>query len=304
MKPDDCSLDLAAYETIRQHATLALRRAGGFGCFPTPVDEVLEQADLVVADEAALDERFLAKLRRKASGALRSAISKVRGVLDVVARLVYLDRTLYVAKQTFLKLHETGHAVLPHQRKLYALVEDCEMTIAPEVSEQFDREANVFATEVLFQIDGFITEVCDEPMGILVPVRASKKYGASIYASVRQYVCKHPRACCVLVIDPPVLQAGHGFVATLRRVVTSQEFDRQLGPLKWPERFTPGDDVGALIPIGIRRMSRPRSFPLVSAGGSRHECVAEAFTQGRQVFVLFHTIASLSRKRVLLQQQP
>ena len=62
-------------------------------------------------------------------------------------------------KQTFLKLHETAHAVLPHQRKLYAFVEDCEKTLSREVSEQFDRKANVFAADVVFQLDGLLEEL-------------------------------------------------------------------------------------------------------------------------------------------------
>src|SRR6185369_13111092 len=104
---------------------------------------------------------FLAKLRQKAGSALRRALSKVLGVLDVVARIVYLDRSLYLVKQTFLKLHETAHAILPWQRKIYAVTEDCEKTLAPEISEVFEREANVFASDVLFQLDAFTNEAND-----------------------------------------------------------------------------------------------------------------------------------------------
>jgi len=300
VKPDDCSLDPDDYAAIRKHAKLVLEGAGALGRFPTPVNDVMEHAKVVVAEKEELDAGFVEKMRRKAAGALKRAISKIRGVLDVIGRIAYIDQTLYVVKQTFLKLHETAHAVLPHQRKLYALVEDCEKTIAPDVSEQFDREANVFAAEVLFQLDSFIDEVRDEFFGILVPVRASKRYGASIYASVRQYVCKHHRACCVLVINPPVLIEGHGFVAELRRVVTSPSFDETFGQLSWPRQFTPGDDVGAMIPVNGRKMSRPRTLVLVDANGFRHECVAESFTQGKQVFVLIHAVATLTRTTVIL----
>ena len=48
-----------------------------------------------------------------------------------------------------------------------------------DVADLFDREANVFATEVLFQLDNFINETNDQEFGIFVPVRTSKKYGAS-----------------------------------------------------------------------------------------------------------------------------
>lgn len=297
MKPDDCSLHPAEYAHVRKHAQLALEGASALGRFPTPVSDVMDHAKVIVSEQDVFDDGFVARMRQKASGALRRALSKVRGLLDVVARVAYIDRTLYAFQQRFLK---TAHAVLPHQRKLYALVEDCEKTIAPDVAEQFDREANVFAAEVLFQLDTFIEEARAAPFGVLVPVRLSKKYGASIYAAVRQYVCKNTRACCVLVIEPPEMVPRDGFVAKLRRVITSSEFDRQFGKPRWPGRFMPSDDVGAMIPIAGRRMSRPRNCGLVDRNGTRHECVAEAFTQGHHVFVLFHAVTTLTRRTIVL----
>jgi len=300
MRPDDASLTPDEYAMIRRHAQRALEGGGGFGRFPTPVADVMAHAKVVVAEEESLDDGFLGKMRRRASGALRRALSKVLGVLDIAAGIAYIDRTVHAVKQTFLKLHETGHAALPHQRSLYSLVEDCAMTIAPEVSEQFDREANVFAAEVLFQLDTFSEEANSEPFGIKVPMKLSRKYGASIYASVRQYVSKSSRACCVLVIDPPVLRDGAGFTATLRRVVVSHEFEARLGQLRWPESFTPADDIGAAIPVNGRRMSRPRTCSVVDEKGSPHECVIEAFTQGHQVFVLILETHSLTAKTVVM----
>jgi len=300
VKPDDWSLQPGDFADVRRHARLALEGAGGLGRFPTPVSDVMDHAKVSLAEEDALDEVFLTKLHRKAGAALRRALSKVRGVLDAVARIAYIDRTLHVVKQTFLKLHETAHAILPHQRSLYAIVEDCDMTIAPDVSEQFDREANVFAAEVLFQLDSFIEESRSKPFGIRVPMDLSKKYGASIYASIRQYVAKNHHACAVLVIEPPEPRAPTGFTAALRRVVASQDFERRFGEMDWPDSFTPYDDIGAIIPVGGRRMSRPRPLVLMDRNGDRNECIAESFTQGHQVFVLVHCVATLSRKTIVL----
>jgi hypothetical protein len=300
MKTDDSSLDEIDHRNIRNHARRVLQGASAIGCFPTPVDAVMEYAKVVVADADALDEGYLRKIRKSFTGALKRAISKVRGVLDVVGRLIYLDRTLYVARRTFLKLHETAHAVLPHQCKLYACVEDCEKTIAPDVSEQFDREANVFATEVLFQLDSFADDAREAAFGILVPVRLSKKYGASIYASIRRYVSTNLRTCSVLVLEPPELLVGLGFSAKLRRVVSSPEFNRQFGAIQWPDTFCPSDQIGAAVPIAGRKMSRPRNIVLVDQNGTRHECIAEAFTQKHQVFVLIHAVTTLTKKTIVL----
>lgn len=299
IKADDSSIDCLQLTAIRKQAQMALVAADAIGQYPTPVAEVMHSAHVILVEEDIFDEGFLARMRRTA-GKLKQALSKVLGVLDIKARLIYLDRTLILVKQTFLKLHETAHAVLPWQRDLYGVIEDCKQTIAPEVSENFDKEANIFATEVLFQLDDFTMRAADQPFGIKVPISLSKKYGSSIYAAVRRYVSTHHRACVVLVIDPPELVPGDGFVANLRRVVTSQEFNKTIGHLNWPERFTPGDQIGAMIPINGRKMSRPRNCSLRDANGDLHECVAEAFTQTYQVFVLVYPVSKLSKKTIFL----
>lgn len=286
MKPDDATLPPNVHERVRKEAEKALREAGALGVFPTPVSDIMAAARLIEAQEDLAEEGILARLRRKAEGALKSAVSKVIGLFHASSRHVFIDRTLKLVKQTFVRLHETAHGLLPWQREMYAVVEDCEMSLAPDVADQFDREANVFASEVLFQLGGFITEARDFEFGIGVPLKLSKKYGASVYASVREYVRKNPRPCAVLVLNPPELIKGDGFVATLRRVEVSRSFAETCGPVDWQERFTPDDALGAMVPLGTRKMTGKRQLALMDAAGRSHDCVAEAFTQGYQVFVL------------------
>lgn len=292
-KPDDCSLTPNQRERIRLEAERALSRADAIGRFPTPISDVMNAAKIVEVEEDVLTSNFLAKLRKKAGTALKRALGKVIGVFDAVARLVYIDRTLVIVRQAFVRLHETAHGALRWQRDLYALVEDNDQSISPEIAELFDREANAFASEVLFQLDAFSHEAEEHAFGILVPVRLSKKYGASIYATVRRYVSGNHRACAVLVLDPPVLCDGDGFRCNLRRVVASDRYAELFGEGEWPGQFTPSDAIGAMVPVGKRRMSGKRSLGLKDRNGGRHECLAEAFTQQHQVFVLIHASESL-----------
>lgn len=299
-KPDDGTLSSQQYARVREQAERLLHEADAFGIFPTPVAEIMDAGKVAVAPENVLDEGFLGTFRRKAGKALKSAVSKVLGLFDAHDRLIFIDRAVHLVKQTFLKLHETGHAVLPWQRDLYAVIEESEQELDPDIADLFDKEANVFATEVLFQLDNFIEEACDEPFGIKVPLGLSRKYGASVYASVRQYVAKNPRECIVLVLNPPELRDGDGFRAGLRRPVPSQSFAKKFGDLDWPLYFTPGDEIGAMVPLGGRRMSRPREIMLVDRNGTRHDCVAEAFTTTYQVFVLIYAKRSLTKSTVIL----
>lgn len=298
MKADDSSLTPEQYKKVRAEALKALQRAGALGQFPTPVTTVLDVEKLVVVEEDFRDKGLIAKfakMRQKGGALLKRALDKVLGVFDARERFVFIDRTVHAVKQTFLKLHEAGHAILPWQRGLYAVIEDCEKTLAPDVSDLFDREANVFATEVLFQLDKFAQEASDHDFGIKVPINLSKKYGASIYSSIRQYVSKNDKTCVVVVLNPPILSDGHGFAASVRRIVPSPAFQKKFAKTKWPNKVTPDDDLGALVPLGKRRMTGARSIQLLDSNGLGHECVAEAFTTTHQVFILIHVQKSLTK---------
>ena len=277
-----------------------LEKADAFGRFPTPVTDVIGSANLIVAPEGAFGDSLLSRIRNKAGKALKHALSKVLGLLDVKGRLVFIDHTIHAVKQTFIKLHETGHAVMPWQRDIYAVVEECEKTLNPEIADLFDREANVFASEVLFQLDSFTKDAADHDFGLLTPVRLSKKYGASIYSSIRRYVSTSGTACTVLILNPPEAENSMGFQASLRRVVNSPSFESLFGHLSWPHYFTPDDNIGAMIPVGRRRMSGPRSICLTDLNGEKHDCLAEAFTQTHQVFILIHSVRTFSSTRIFL----
>jgi hypothetical protein len=86
-----------------------------------------------------------------------------------------------------------------------------------------------------------------------------------------------------------------GYVAALHRVVVSTPFRQQFGEIPWPAIFSPDDKIGAMIPIGNRKASRPREIILLDRNRTRHRCVAEAFTQRHNVFILIHSCTALTR---------
>ncbi len=302
-RPDDCSLTPGQFARVRKEAERALRDAGALGVLPTPVDRIMTVAKVEEVREDVLNPGFIAKLRAKAEQAgqtLKRAVSKVMGIFQAASGLVFLDQTLMAVKKRFVRLHESGHGFMPWQRPMYALVEDCEKSLDPEAADIFDREANVFASEVLFQLDTFHEMAEGERFEIWTPIRLAKKFDASIYASVRQYVSKNHRACAVVVLNMPELIEGDGFRATLRRAVQSLSFTESFGTYSWKDAYTPDDEIGAFIPLQGRRSSGKRSLGLVDRNGDRHECVAESFTQTHQVFILIHAVKTLTATRIIL----
>jgi len=297
-RPDDCTLTPGQLAIIRREAERALREAGALGVFPTPVEDIMAVADVEEVKDDLLSPGLLAKIRagaEMAGGLLKRAASKIMGLFHASAGLVYLDQSLIEVKKRFVRLHESAHGFLPWQRPLYAVVEDCDKSLDPDAADLFDREANVFASEVLFQLNAFRDMAESRAFEVWTPVRLAKQFNASIYASIRQYVSKNHRACAVVVLDMPGLIEGDGFRANLRRVVQSPTFTETFGHDTWnAPYYTPADEIGRLIPLGKRKSSGKRNMVLVDRNGVRHECIAESFTQGHQVFVLVHSVKTLT----------
>ena len=295
--PDFVAISAKQYVAIQKHARAAFEKAECWGVFPTKIDEVMRAAKVVVSNEDALNPTFLDKIRYKAGKAraiLKSALTKILGVFDAGARIAYIDRAVLAVRQGFLKLHEAGHAILPWQREIYQAFEDCENTLSPECSEAFDQEANAFASEVMFQVERFTNEAAGHDFGIGVPLKLSKIYGGSVYATVRRYVSTHHRNCTVLVLNPTEMIPGDGFKADLRRAVSSPSFLAKFGNLAWPDQFTPEHEIGKLIPLGNRKMSGKNTIGLTDLNGVCHECLVEAFKTNYQTFILIVDVKAMT----------
>ena len=299
MRPDDCSLTVGQLAKVRKEAERALQEAGALGVLPTPIDRILAVAKVEEVKEDVLSEGFIARMRSKAGGAIKQALAKVMGLFDAMSGLIFLDQLLMPVKKRFVTLHEAGHGFLPWQRTMYRLVEDCDKALDPHAADLFDREANVFASEVLFQNDHFHSMAADEAFTIWTPIKLARTFDASLYASIRQYVAKNERHCAVLVLNMPEFVSGDGFQATIRRVVQSASFTTMFGQRQWPQVYTPGDSLGRLIPILGRRSSGKREIELIDRNGDSRTCIAEAFTQTHQVFILIHVVG-IAQTRLFL----
>jgi uncharacterized protein DUF955 len=288
---------------VRKEAERALRQSGAFGILPTPMEHIFAVAGVREATEDVLDEGLIARFRATATRAgktIKKAVSKVLGLFHASEGLVFLSRSLLAVKRRFVGFHEAGHGFMPWQRKMYAYVEDCEKALAGETAELFDREANTFASEVLFQLDRFHVMASEKPFEIWTPIHLAKEFGASVYAAVRQYVRKSDRACAVLVLNMPEIIPEKGFRVLTRRVEVSSRFAEVFGSLNWSDQYGPDDDIGALVPLGKRRSSGKQWLSIVDSNYEHHECIAESFTTGHQVFVLIHATKTLTATTVIL----
>jgi hypothetical protein len=301
-KADDSSLDGVQRRLVEERARSLLDRASGWGRFPTPVDDLLQAASVRVAPSSAFDPaRIIAYIRGKAADVghlLKSAISKVLGLYDAAEQVIHIDDTVVAVKQTFLKLHETGHHEMPTHRKIYRIFQDCEKTLDPATADLFEREANNFARFVLFQGDGYARLAAECKFELKTPIKLAKKFGASVYASAREFARTSMRPCVVYVLEPIQYVHGSGAQAIVRRIEASPSFIERFGRPN-DAVITLDHALGAVLPVG-RRMTRPVALAINDRDGKRHECVAEAFDTTFNVLVLLYPTRALTSSTVIL----
>jgi Zn-dependent peptidase ImmA (M78 family) len=288
-RPDDSSLSVEQFKTVRHHAETLLQRASAHGRFPTPVDDLIDAAKLTVVDNELLDEPLLRRFLRKTKAniaTLKTALSKVLGLFEPNERLVLIDKETPAPRIPFIKMHEAGHGFLPHQSGLYLLIHDCEKTLDPDISDLFEREANVFASEVLFQGDGFADEARQSEFSLRVPMDLAKKYGASKYSAFRRYVSTSDRSCCLIAVELPIANTGGGFSSTVRRVVASVAFNAQFDSETLTVPITNAHSLAKVIPRGKQRICPPREIKFTDRNGDPQVCRAESFCNGHIVLIL------------------
>lgn len=301
-KSDDSSLAPDDLRAVEDRARSLLNRAEAWDRYPVPIDDILTAANLQVAHTSIFNPAaILAYARGKAAEAatqIKSAIAKILGLYDASENLIHIDHTVVTSKQTFLKLHETGHHSMPTHRKLYRLFQDCEKTLAPEIADQFEREANNFARFVLFKGDAYARVAADHPFEIRTPIKLAKKFGASVYASAREFARSNLRACVVYVLEPIEFVEGLGVRTIVRRIEPSLPFVAQFG---YPADtvVTLDHHLGPVLPIG-RKMTRPTPLVIADKNGTQHECIAEAFDTTYNVLILVYPVHALTATTLIV----
>jgi Zn-dependent peptidase ImmA (M78 family) len=276
-----------------------LQDAGAYGVFPTPVKTIMAAAKLTVVDDEILNESFLQRFLNSAKASvatIKSALSKVLGLFEANDRLVVIDKDTPLPRIPFVKLHEAGHGTMPHQSKVYALIHDCEKTLDPDITDLFEREANVFASEALFQGDLFAQHAHDSAFGLKTAMALAKQFGGSNYATFRRYVTTNPSACCLVVLEPLLTYDTAGFRADVRRIIVSRTFNRMYDAASFGTVIGTAHPLSRLVPRGAKqRMVAPCDIILTDRNGDRRECVGQ--TSGPSIRCLFSFATNdLSRK--------
>jgi hypothetical protein len=227
------ALDPDAAADLDRRVDRLLREAGAYGRFPTPVDDIVQAAQLAEADDYVLDESMISKAPAYLHTLLRSGIKKIRGLVDRRARVIHLNPGIEnEGKRRFVKLHETVHHVVPHQRDL--LYADDHETLSPATTRLFEQEANQGAAELLFQRASFTADAADLEISTAAVRALAGQYGSSVHAAFRRYTETHPGAVAGIVLATTPYQHNPA-VWQRHEAMATAAWTRRFGPPTWPK---------------------------------------------------------------------
>lgn len=172
---------------IRAHAQSLLLRADVLGVVPTPLERVMEVAQLALAGEIVLDEAEKRQLRSKFGDLVDVVLERLRGVIHLRAREVWVQPDMYESKRRFVTAHEIGHDLLPWQRDSIAYLDDA-TRLRPDIRIHFEREANQAAIELLAQGDLLRKRADDSVLSTSLLSDLSEQFGISMQAVARRVV--------------------------------------------------------------------------------------------------------------------
>ncbi|MBD1398841.1 ImmA/IrrE family metallo-endopeptidase [Pontibacter sp. JH31] len=253
------------------------------GVFPTPVDKIISFSELSVNNDLSLS-RIHSNYIKQADDKLFSALAKIRGILDREEKVIYLDLDLSDSKRNFVKLHEVGHEVLPWQKNLHEFMDD-DVSLSEQTNEEFEAEANFFASATLFQLDRFEAEMSKIGFGMKAPMALAKKFGASVHASLRRFVESNKKRCGLIVLEN-VSPQGSIVRCSLRDIFLSSTFRSEFGEIHVPQEL--GYKWAFVKDYYFQKKYHERgSIEIISLEGESIDCAYHFFNNSFNAFVLF-----------------
>lgn len=222
-------IDKISYDILKDSQSLNI--------FPTPVSRIISYCGLNIdsnIDIQSIHEDYIAN--GSELNILQKALAKVRGIYDRRYKKIYLDFSQHNFRKNFVTLHEAGHAVLPWQQSIHDVIEDDDDSLDYDIHEEFENEANYFASVTLFQHDTFEDKQKNLSTRIESAFELSKLFGASIHATLIRYVQHSAKRCALLVLEN-ITPYHSPAMCTKRDFFASRSFNEEFGELELPCNF-------------------------------------------------------------------
>jgi hypothetical protein len=215
---------------------------------------------------------------------IRRLSGKVRAMLDRKEREIHVDPSIHNrGRVNFHKLHEVSHDIYPWQSDLgYA---DDDATFAASIKAKFEVQANIGASNLLFQHEHFQDLARQYAIGHAAILELSKLVGASGHATFRRFVKVSDAVVAGVVLD----------LSPSSRNPLGYRRDEVIISEKWGEQFGEGSWPGMLL-------ARPYTFVEMAEDARTSEVPVSLYSNQYRLFALIWKPRreTLRRRRIIV----
>ena len=211
---------------------LAERLLDASGCrdiLPTPLEQIaaIKNLELVTEDDSIFN--YMKRLPKKAKKNFISATEKLRGASDLRNSIIFVptntNRTSTRAR--FATGHEIAHQFIDwHHISPHGYLDD-EKTLSPQITDEFEKEANYLGTSLIYQGDAFIRKTRSVKPTISAILEFAQMHDASFMATAWQFVNASDESVVVGFYYPRDTHLGiNSPVFKLWKAVPSPKFEK------------------------------------------------------------------------------
>jgi hypothetical protein len=283
--------ELDSARDIEKYSRRLLRAADVGDRLPTPRDDILSCAELVINGSIDLDD-YEESFLRKASNALISGLGKLLGFLDFREKIITINPDVSESRKPFVTFHEVSHNMLPWQIATYEYFADSNETLRPDIKTSFEKEANYGSAQLLFQCDRFEKEAREFELSLRTGIKLKQDYGASFHSTFWNYVATNSNPCVLLVMRQcqyAELYNGNMEQAyELLYPVASKKFMEEFGGMPLPDKYYSDHPFTHLVnkPLIVTSDVYEGEIALKNRNGEKVAANFEAWTNSYNLFVL------------------
>ena len=230
-------------QDIAQLAELSLKEANAIDKLPTPIDDLIKVSKVEeVFNFDQIKAGFFASLKKDVQETSKFIIQKIRGIADLRERAIYIPKTDNPLRNIFPKAHELGHQIIPWHN-IDPTYTDNDGTLSPRIEIEFEKEANFFASEVIFQGKRFGNNARDYAASFEAIFKLSDLYGASKFSTIWRYVEEQDELILIAIYYPNenTFDDSGKNVLDLWKIIPSKKCLNKFGQIDMPQRIRTGN---------------------------------------------------------------
>lgn len=160
-----------------------------------PPHYLIEKEGLDYGEYNLNSNGFIAKVTKT----IKNVVKVIKAAIIIPERVILIDTDLHPSKKPFGQSHELGHENIPEHKEILYVCSEHDLN--PEIRDEMEFEANVYASELLFPSPLMEPIYKNYPVSMETVLHLASLSGASIHSAAIRYVTTCKEESCLLILE-------------------------------------------------------------------------------------------------------